>query len=263
MDETRKTFAARPGAQLEVAVERAGLDVQGWDREEIEVTLSGGEAAGDRCKAWEGVRIDASPSGDSLRLRAGDALGSAFSLAIRTPRRSDLRITAGRSRAALAGLEGNVELLLGHGQIEGRDLRGATRLRMSRGECRLLGWRGVLDVETEQGSVFVDAAELWGESRVETAGGSIEIHVPAAQGLSIRTRHDRPWRRIRFQAVLGDGAAELFAHTRRGEISLYRGDKWVGTLVRGGEVRWRRWRRESPGPGWWIDKLVERLQHLR
>ncbi len=247
MNERRQTIDLGRGGELRISAPREKLVLSSWDRDKVEIRarlLKPESMSEERARrALESARIDVSSRGRFLRVSCGSPGAVPLLFEILVPQScGDLDVDA----------EGC--------HLEGRDLRASVRARVGDGSCRLVGLQGSFDVESGRGDVLVEAVELRGSSRIETGSGGADIRVPGAQGLRIKTNHSRPWRSLDFEAVVGDGSAEIFARTRNGRVRLFRDGKLAGTLRRGGEVQWQPFgRREFD----WLRELVSIVQSIR
>ncbi len=220
-EEWSKKYAVSGKPELRVESNDAHIEVDTWDRKEIEarVSASGWSIGGN------GVRITESQTGDRVsvlvRVPRMDwdwgARHRSVTIALMVPREADLTAETGDGHVRVNALAGKIEVHTGDGHITVASLRGAMRLRTGDGHVEGDNLDGTLSVQTGDGRVRVngrfDALEL------RTNDGSVDAE--ARMGSKI----EREW-----YVTTGDGAvrlripsnlnADLDAHTGDGRIRV-------------------------------------------
>jgi hypothetical protein len=155
---------------------------------------------------------------------------------IRAPRRINLNVDSDRGPVAVSGIEGTADIVVDRGELDVRDVAGDLRVEIDRGEhSRIEGVRGSLRLEADRTNVDVDAHALDRDSRIEIDRGEVELRVPEAQRLTVRTDISRrgkfhtdlpvQWMSSdprRSEGHINGGGAELFLESDRATIELRR-----------------------------------------
>lgn len=155
---------------------------------------------------------------------------------IRAPRRISLNIDSDRGPATVSGFEGTLDIVLDRGELELHDVSGDLRVEIDRGErSRIDGVRGSLRVEADRTNLEIDAHALDRDSRIEIDRGEVELRMPEAQRLTVRTDISRRGRfhtdfpiqwtssdPRRSEGHINGGGAELFVESDRATIELRR-----------------------------------------
>ncbi len=155
---------------------------------------------------------------------------------VRAPRRIRLSIDSDRGPAAVSGFEGEFDIVIDRGGLELRDLNGDVRVNIDRGErSRIEGVRGSIRLEADRTELEVDAHALDRASRIEIDRGGVELRMPGAQRLTVRTDISRrgdfqtdfpiEWNTPdprRSEGRINGGGAELFVESDRARVELRR-----------------------------------------
>ncbi|HEV8383989.1 MAG TPA: DUF4097 family beta strand repeat-containing protein [Candidatus Acidoferrales bacterium] len=220
-EEWSKKYAVSGKPELRVESNDAHIDVDTWDRKEIEArVVTRGLSIGS-----SGVLITESQSGDrvsvNVRVPRWDwHFGSnnrSVQITVMTPRETNLTAETGDGHVSVKSIAGKVDVHTGDGHITVASLRGAMRLRTGDGHVEGDNLDGKLDVQTGDGRVRVSGR--FDELSLRTNDGSVDAN--ARPGSKIETE---------WYVTTGDGAvrlripenlsADLDAHTGDGRITV-------------------------------------------
>jgi hypothetical protein len=155
---------------------------------------------------------------------------------VRAPRRIKLSLDSDRGAVVVTGFDGSFDIVVDRGELELRDAGGDLRVNIDRGQrSRISGVRGSLQLEADRTDLKIDAQGLDRDSRLEVDRGDVELTVPDAQRLTVRTDISRRGRfhtdfpiqwtssnPRRSQGHINGGGAELFVESDRATIELRR-----------------------------------------
>jgi DUF4097 and DUF4098 domain-containing protein YvlB len=163
-DKITRTVAIAPGTAISLRVTVGDVVVRGWDRDDVGVEIA--RRAPDRTQLAR-VSADIQQSGGELVVRALQAdEGRDARL------RADvvLRIPAAAQLREVAVFEGGVDL---------EDLRGASSVRVERGDIVARRLSGTIRLETSIGSIRLDDAALSADGlmRLRTFNGDVSLHL--------------------------------------------------------------------------------------
>jgi hypothetical protein len=218
--ETRE-YALSPHDRIEVdAGQNGGIEVQGWDRDEIRLIARIQASSRDddprdvarEIRIRTGARIDA----EGPR-QWGRGTGWSVSFDLMVPRETELRLRASNGGIRLAELEGVVDahttnggihLVGGSGEVRGETTNGGLHVE-------LLGdrWQGGgVDLRTTNGGVeIVVPSGYSAELETGTVNGGMRLDLP----VTVQGRIDR-----RIRTTLGDGGPLIRALTTNGGVRL-------------------------------------------
>ncbi len=216
-----KKYAVSGKPVLRVESNDAHIEVDTWDRKEIEARVStvgwtiGGNA----------VRITESQTGERVSVNVlvprmewnWGVHNRSVTITLMVPREADLTAETGDGHVRVSSLTGKIDVHTGDGHITVTSLRGELRLRTGDGHVEGDNLDGTLSVQTGDGRVRVngrfDALEL------RTNDGSVDAEARAGSKI------DHEW-----YVTTGDGAvrlripanlnADLDAHTGDGRIRV-------------------------------------------
>jgi hypothetical protein len=129
-----------------------------------------------------------------------------------------------------------MDIVIDRGELELRDATGDIRVEIDRGErSRIEGVRGSLRLEADRTDLDIVAEALDRDSRIEIDRGEIELTIPEAQRLTVRTDLSRrggfhtdfpiQWTSAdtrRSEGHINGGGTELFVESDRATIELRR-----------------------------------------
>lgn len=155
---------------------------------------------------------------------------------IRAPRRINLSLDSDRGPVDVSGFEGVIDIVVDRGALELREAAGDVRVEIDRGNrSRISGVRGSLRLEADRTDLDIEAQVLDRDSRIEIDRGEVELRLPDAQRLTVRTDISRRGRfhtdfpiqwtssdPRRSHGHINGGGAELFVESDRATIELRR-----------------------------------------
>lgn len=219
--ETRE-FSLPARGRLEVdAAPNGGIDVRGWDRDEVRLVA--------RIRAWTRDG-DAESLGRSIEIRTDGVVeargertrnraGWSVSFDLMVPRATELRLESSNGGIELDGLTGDVyarttnggiSLVGGEGRIRGETTNGGLHLELTGDR-----WRGDgVDLRTTNGGVRIEVpAGYSAELETGTVNGGMQLDFPVmVEGRINRT----------LRTELGDGGPLIRAKTTNGGVIIRR-----------------------------------------
>lgn len=251
--EFRKTVPLTSGGRLDIDVYKGSVNIQGWDREEVEI-IATIEAPADVDRRYAEETVEAT----EIEVRSRDGyvsirsdydkvpserrwfFGSNRTLPyvhyqIKAPRHLELRLEDHKSDLEVASLRGELTIDTYKGTLRSDNLTGRLILETYKGEARVRGFDGSIDVSTYKGDVIIDASALAANSRLETYKGRIEVKMPAAQGFELvadlgrrvdfHSDFEVPRRRWDdddnyIKASVNGGGPEIYLRSTKGSIRL-------------------------------------------
>ncbi len=181
--EVRKTLPLDPGGRVQIETFKGSIDVEAWDRPEVDVVArvepdESGRHQAEKVRETE-VRIEGSGSrvhieSDYDRARHHGFLGvfgddgtlPFVRYTIRMPKTARLQVKDYKSVSRIRGLAGSLELDTYKGRVE------------------IAGAEGPVDLETYKGDVRAEF-DRYAASRFETYKGDIEIALPPSAAFDL------------------------------------------------------------------------------
>lgn len=221
--EVRTTTVAATGRIAVDAGTNGGVEVQGWDRDEVEV----------RARVWANARSEerAREIAEAVTLRVesgrivadgpdtGRREGWGVSYRISVPHRTDLEIETHNGGVDVADVTGDIRFDATNGGVHLVGVAGDVRGRTTNGglHVELQGdrWEGAgLDAETTNGGVRLYVPSDYSAQLVtETVNGGIDIDFP----VTVRGRIGR-----RLETTLGEGGPTIRVVTTNGGVRIER-----------------------------------------
>ncbi|HER34878.1 MAG TPA: hypothetical protein ENO19_05370 [Halothiobacillaceae bacterium] len=201
-----------------------GIEVEGWDRDEIQIRV--------KVKGWSRDDDDAHDLVGNVEIDVDDHVihaegpkqhgrnGWSVSYRIMVPTESNLELEANNGGLAVSDVEGEIYLETTNGGISIANLAGNVKGRTTNGglHVQLVGneWKGEgLDVRSTNGGIDLEIPEDYNaELETGTVNGGIEVDFPV-------TVQGRIGKKLR--ATLGDGGADVRVRTTNGGVRIYRG----------------------------------------
>lgn len=222
--EVREYVLPARGALEVDAGRNGGIEVIGWDRDEIRVLAriqadGDDEASARRVAAAVDVRVGDRIRAEGPRVRRRDGEHWSVGYEIHVPRGTRLALQASNGGIRLEGLSGEVDAATtnggisvtgGAGRIRGETTNGGLRIELT-GRT----WAGAgLDLRSTNGGVTIRVPEGY-SARLETGtvNGGMDLDFP----VTVEGRVNRTLR-----TTLGDGGPLIRAMTTNGGVSLER-----------------------------------------
>jgi hypothetical protein len=253
--EFTRTVELDAGGSLRVVGSKGSMKITAWDspRVEIRARIERPEDVDDdyAARAVEATRIEVTGDRQSTTVatdydsvpKQSEWAGGWSSRSvppvhyeIRAPKAIKLSVDSDRGPAAISGFDGRIDIVLDRGELDLANVSGDVRLEIDRGEqSRIDGVRGSVIIEADRTDLHIDAHALDRDSRIEIDRGDVELRVPEAQRLTVRTdisrrggfRSDFPiqWTSPdphHSSGHINGGGAELFVESDRAQIELRR-----------------------------------------
>src|ERR1700722_11159434 len=183
--------AAEPQGEVEIFNVAGTVEVDGWDRSEVEVTGTAGENV-------ERVDVTTAGSRTSIHVVPRSSLGwgsdGEAHLVVHVPAKSAVAATLVSADFKVSGVAGDLKLQTASGNLSG-DTGGDVRASTVSGEVRL----------TARAAKALEVKTISGDIRLTGGGGAVDI--TTVSGSSTLQLADVT--RARFKSVSGDLAAEL------------------------------------------------------
>jgi DUF4097 and DUF4098 domain-containing protein YvlB len=205
--------------------ENGGVEVIGWDRDSVAITLRIQATARDEADARSmAEKVEVEATGSRVRLH-GPSTGRrehwSASLVVRVPRRTGLYAATVNGPLRASNLSGNIELRSTNGPLSLSRLAGEVRARVQNGSLsvELSGstWDGKgLDAESVNGPVDLGIPDGYNaELETGTVNGPMDTRIPLT--ITVRGRM-----RDRIQTTLGKGGSPVRVVTTNGPITIHR-----------------------------------------
>jgi len=207
--------------------ENGGVDVIGWDRDSVAITLRIQAQARSKADAKElASKISVVGSGNSVRVDGPESHRRAHwsaSLILMVPKRTSLTAYTINGPLSARNLSGSIELRSTNGPLSLEELAGDVRARVQNGplsvELSGKGWDGKgLDAESVNGPVDLGIPDGYNaELETGTVNGPMSTGVPLTITLQGRLRD-------RIHTKLGSGGAPVRVVTTNGPLTIRRAD---------------------------------------
>ena len=221
--EVRETTLAAGGTLAVDARPNGGIEVNGWDRNEIRLrvmVVATGESDAEAQALAERVQVETSGTVHATGPRGGGRSGWWASFRLDVPREQALRLQADNGGLNLSHLAGDVELNTVNGglhldevggRIHGRTLNGGIHLELGGSE-----WNGDgVDLATTNGGVHLELpADYNARLEASTVNGGVSSDVP------LESRSRRNGGKVALE--LGRGGALLHLETTNGGLRIAR-----------------------------------------
>lgn len=214
--EVEQRVAAEPRGEVTINIVSGSVEVQGWDRNEVEVTgsLNAGVERLDVLREGNRVTIKAVVPKSSARRIDAD-------LAVRVPVASNLEVTTVSADIDTRGVSGPLRLRSVSGEIGARDAASDSELKSVSGDLRV-GATGTpirLRATSVSGSIIID--DLAGELEAVSVSGDLLLDLGAVANARVRTTAGdtrfgarlAKGARVDYESVSGDLTMKLGAET--------------------------------------------------
>ena len=221
--EVREHTLAAAGRLSVDARPNGGIDVRGWDRNEVRLEVKVMAHAPTEAEARQiASQVDVHTSG-TVRAEGPDHLGGrrswSVSYRLHVPRSADLSLTSMNGGISVRATQGDLELQTTNGGLHLEDVGGKVRGKTTNGgvDLRLTGqeWAGEgVDLRTSNGGVKVQVPEDYNAHlETGTTNGRINVDFP----VTVQGRIDRE-----LSVDLGRGGPAIRVFTTNGGVSLQR-----------------------------------------
>jgi DUF4097 and DUF4098 domain-containing protein YvlB len=207
--------------------ENGGVEVIGWDRDSVAITLRIQANARSEEDAKDlASKISVVAGGSSVRVEGPESRRKAHwsaSLVLRVPRRTSLTAYTVNGPLSARNLSGTIELRSTNGPLSLEELAGDVRARVQNGplsvELSGKAWEGKgLDAESVNGPVDLGIPDGYNaELETGTVNGPMSTRVPLTITVQGRLRD-------RIHTRLGSGGAPVRVVTTNGPLTIRRAD---------------------------------------
>ncbi len=227
--EVRYTGFRPTGGSLTIDPDaNGGVEVIGWDRDSVAVTLRvQAKARNEEDARALAHDVEVVASGSSVRVHGpstGRRQSWSASLVLRVPRRTGITAATVNGPLSVSDLNGAIELRATNGPLSLSRLGGDVRARVQNGplsvELSGAGWDGKgLDAESVNGPVDLGIPDGYNaELETGTVNGPMSTSIPLTVTFKGRMRD-------RIQTTLGKGGAPVRVVTTNGPISIHRASR--------------------------------------
>ncbi|MGD0126508.1 MAG: DUF4097 family beta strand repeat-containing protein [Terriglobia bacterium] len=247
-EEWSKTFELNGRADLRVETNDARVQVEVWERSEIDARVI---SEGMRLGVWGGsedhrVRVRDFQSGNNVELEVripntGWIFGvntRSVRIEIKLPREASLDIHSGDGDLSVRGLKGEINLSTQDGRIEADSIDGALRATSGDGNMHVQGRFDSLSLKTGDGTIsarIMQGSQMESAWSVRSGDGDVEISLPDdfSADLDVHTGDGRITSDLpitlhgspdqsSLRGTLKGGGPVLSVHTGDGSIHLKR-----------------------------------------
>ncbi len=207
------------------AGQNGGIQVEGWDRNEIRVQAVIRTNARTEARAKEMAAAVQIQVGGGRVTATGPEAGRrewwSVSYRINVPRRNDLDLTAHNGGITIAGVAGNLRFDTNNGGVRLTDLAGNVRGSTRNGGLTVAlagsGWDGDgIDVETTNGGVTLTVPDGYNaQLEARTVNGGFRTDYPLTITGELNSRHG-------ISTTLGSGGAPVRVRTTNGGVKIDR-----------------------------------------
>jgi DUF4097 and DUF4098 domain-containing protein YvlB len=189
-----KTFAVSGTAHLNVQTFDGNITVRGWDKQEVQLTVSKRAASEQQMR---GIQLNMEQHSSDIAIIAsfdkkfasrvpGVSFTNALvNLDLYVPRNSMVRLSSGDGRLELEGVNGNLNLNTGDGRIEVRDARGGLVAKTGDGRIEIESFNGSVEARTDDGRIVLGGN--FTQLAARTDSGIIMLTLPVDSNVTIET----------------------------------------------------------------------------
>lgn len=219
--EVREITLPAGRAVIEVdAGKNGGVEVEGWNRDEIRVrakVVAHGRTEAAAREISSKIRVDTDGRIHADVPEVGRKEWAYVSFRVYVPRRSNLDLEAHNGGIKIVGVEGNIDFDTQNGGVALADLAGDVEGRTTNGGLRIdltgAAWRGEgMDVKTTNGGVKISVPEDYSaELETRTVNGRLRVDFPVMVEGDIGRR---------LTTTLGRGGKTIRAITTNGGVKI-------------------------------------------
>lgn len=239
-----RTVSLAATGRVTIETLNGSIDVETWDRAEVEIRATKEARAGDRESAREllaetEIVID---EGRDLEIRVkrpenrrfGNRGSVSVNFKLMVPRGASLDAETTNGNIAVADLDGSADVRTTNGAVEVEDLRGSAEITTTNGSIRARGIHGHFAGRTTNGSIDAEltATALSEDLELKTTNGSVDLTVSPSLAASIVARaqngrvssdldaHEVSKKRGYLELELGGGGPRIDIRTTNGRVTI-------------------------------------------
>jgi len=237
-EEFHHSYALEAGGRLSVESLNGSVEIEGWDRPEVDIS---GRRYASSPELLAALEIDIVATDDAVRIRtvrpSGRRGNMGASFTIRAPRQIEIelvdtsngsvqvanvegnaRLRTSNGSVRITGFVGDVEARSSNAAIELDDFSGSANLRTSNGRITAEAIRGYLEAETSNARITARVAEAASGRplRLKTSNGSVNLTMEQVPTTDVLASTSNASITFRAPATL---SARVRAETSSGSIS--------------------------------------------
>lgn len=196
-DEWTRTYQVNGVPDLKISTSDAGVDIQAWDKDSIEVRVI---TENIKINQEDGLRVTDHQSGNEVTIEVREPHGffhfgigrKREQVRVNVPRKANLHIQTSDGHIQVSGVTGNLDLNAGDGHIEADGVSGNLRGKAGDGRIHVKGRFDQLDLTTGDGSIeaiVLPGSHIATSWTLHTGDGRLNVHLPVnfAANLDVRT----------------------------------------------------------------------------
>lgn len=215
-----QTFPLQPGGTFDLQNVNGAVEVQGWDRDEVEITAVKTAKENNADLNRVSIEVDAKPGAVSVATRypQNEAVEVAVEYTVHVPHGTHIaHLVTVNGTLRISGVEGIDELRTVNGNIEVYEGGGAVHAHVTNGNVRLelahLREKDSTVAETTNGSVLLAIpSDTQADLETRCLNGSFSSEIPVAMESSLRPRE--------MHGKLGRGGTPIRLRTVNGGIRI-------------------------------------------
>jgi len=185
-DEWTRTYQVNGVPDLKISSSDAGVDIQTWDKDSIEVRVI---TENIKINQEDGLRVTDHQSGNQVTIEIREPRGFFHfgitrrreQVRVNVPRKANLHIQTGDGHIRVSGVTGNLDLLAGDGHIEADGVSGSLRGQAGDGRIHVNGRFDQLDLTTGDGSIeatVLPGSRIAAPWTLHTGDGHLNVSLP-------------------------------------------------------------------------------------
>jgi DUF4097 and DUF4098 domain-containing protein YvlB len=197
-----ETINVKGTAKITVDAANCAVIVRGWDKQEVEYSLTKFSRAVPQQGQAPGIEVQKDDS--KIKIKVSNTTSLPYRLEIFVPRKSDLKISTDKE-IRLEGVSGELDLSTPSDAINVRDSDGKLTIASVDGKVRVVGFQGEVNSTTAEGTISLEGD--FTRLNADAGDGTIVLTLPAdtgayiaaetthifAEGLAL-TREDDKWK---------------------------------------------------------------------
>jgi hypothetical protein len=240
-EEFKYSYKVNPGARISAESFNGAIDIESWDRSEVEIT---GRKYASSEDALRDIRIETSNAPEMVTVRvfrpksddSGWSRGGAGAkMTIRVPRKVQLdRVATSNGSVSIADVDGNARVTTSNGRIRVTNLTGRLEATTSNGGIEASGLTAASDLRTSNGPINATFPRFTNQDiTASTSNGPITLRLPEGVNAdlrattsngSVRSDYDVTTRgsigKNRLEGRIGEGGASIRLNTSNGPIRI-------------------------------------------
>jgi len=236
---TTRQIPFQQNGYLELINSNGSVDVQSWDKNEVEIKAYKRIRAASKGRAEELMRelkVEVEQTATEIKIEtiappalkkfggffdwlfSGDQNSFSVEYEIKVPRSIDLNISTTNGKVYCRQIRGKLRLNSTNGKIVAREIEGLVRSKTTNGslDVELLSIPSgeEINFSTTNGSITLRLPDKYGaEVNLKTTNGHIDSDFPCSE--------QHGWSKSQMSGIIGDGSGTLYCKTTNGNIRLH------------------------------------------